>query len=134
MDKTITTHTLQSRFDKKSGRGMPGKKIAIAHSGQVIDYFVSDHSEASPTDSLTGILKEENLPQVKEKVLKAKYISHTRSLQPAPQALQSSLLSCDSHYPCFQANRNISAVQPFRHPPAVMHYPSSSTKYSDIQP
>lgn len=40
MDKTITTHTLQSRFDKKSGRGMPGKKITIAHSGQVIDYFV----------------------------------------------------------------------------------------------
>lgn len=77
MDKTITTHTLQSRLDKKSDRGMPGKKIPIAHSGQAIDYFVSDHSEAPLTNSLTGILKEENLPQVKEKVLKTKYISHT---------------------------------------------------------
>lgn len=77
MDKTITTHTLQSRLDKKSGRGMPGEKISIAHSGQAIDYFVSDHTEAPLTDSLTGILKEENLLQVKEKVLETKYISHT---------------------------------------------------------
>ena len=77
MDKTITTHTLQSRLDKKSDRGMLGKKIPIAHSEQAIDYFVSDHSEAPLTNSLTGILKEENLPQVKEKVLKTKYISHT---------------------------------------------------------
>lgn len=56
---------------------MPGKKIPIAHSGQAIDYFVSDHSEAPLTNSLTGVLKEENLPQVKEEALKAKYISHT---------------------------------------------------------
>lgn len=39
MDKTITTHTLQSRLDKKSDRGMLGKKIPIAHSEQAIDYF-----------------------------------------------------------------------------------------------
>lgn len=77
MDKTITTHTLQSRLDKKSDRGMPGKKIPIAHSGQAIDHFVSDHSEAPLTDSLTGILKEENLSQIKEDALKTKYTSHT---------------------------------------------------------
>lgn len=56
---------------------MLGKKIPIAHSEQAIDYFVSVHSEAPLTNSLTGILKEENLPQVKEEALKAKHISHT---------------------------------------------------------
>lgn len=29
MDKTITTHTLQSRLDKKSDRGMLGKKSPL---------------------------------------------------------------------------------------------------------
>lgn len=56
---------------------MLGEKISIAHSGQAIDYFVSDHFEAPLTDSLAGIFKEANLSQIKEEALKAKYISHT---------------------------------------------------------
>lgn len=53
MDKTITTHTLQSRFNKKSDRGMPGKKIPIAHSGQAIDIlFLIMPKPRSPIPSL----------------------------------------------------------------------------------
>lgn len=77
MKTTKTTHSPQNSLDKISRLIISGEKISIAHSGQAIDYFVSDHSEAPLTDSLTGILKEENLPQVKERVLETKYISHT---------------------------------------------------------
>lgn len=69
MDKTMPAHTPQNNFDKKEILVMSVEKNVIAQNGQAIDHFVSDHSEAPLTDSLTGILKESNLSQIKEEVL-----------------------------------------------------------------
>ena len=72
---TATATAMQNNFGRYLNLVMSGQEIIVTKNGKEVGRFIPKEAAVSYlTDSLTGILKEENdLAKIKEEDLKAKY-------------------------------------------------------------
>lgn len=71
---TTTATEMQNNFGKYLNSVIQGQEIIITKNGTPVAKIIPQNQTISYlTDSLTGILKEESLKQVKEETLKGKY-------------------------------------------------------------
>lgn len=71
---TITATEMQNNFGKYLNSIIQGQEMIITKNGTPVARIIPQYQAISYlTDSLTGILKEELLEQVKEETLRGKY-------------------------------------------------------------
>lgn len=71
---TITATEMQNNFGKYLNSVIQGQEMIITKNGTPVARIIPQYQAISYlTDSLTGILKEESLEQVKEETLREKY-------------------------------------------------------------